>query len=677
MSPAPPPRPGEGIAWWSEGTIGFAVVVSEEKGKLVIVTEGGREQRIPPARVAHLLGGGPAPERTPEGRKEAGRRTTAIAARVRERAAGVEVSALWELVREAGDSDDRTLASLAVGDDGPEAAAALSSALIADGLHFVRRQDRWVPRTTEQLAELSHQRERERRRASEHDAAHARLAAAARGETVRFGETDAERRWLRALEEVAIHGPDAGESARQAAAEALEASGLVHDRPAEGAFRLLRRMGVFDSDDENLAILRHGLRTDFPDAVLDEARQASDLHGRSGRLDLTGLPIVTIDGSRTREIDDGLSVEPLPGGAFRIGIHIADASAFVPSGGAVDLEAYARGVTHYFPDRRLPMIPEAISEGAASLVAGEERPALSFLVEVGPDGEVGEVRLVRSIVRARARLDYDEADAILESRSGPWAEGLVALLDAAARLEARRVAAGAARIRALEAEVFVEADGRLTVERRDPYSPSHRLVSEAMVLAGTVAARWCAERGIPAIHRRQAPPESSRPLPTNVPDPVVARAMRRRMRRAEIGIAPGPHAGLGVAAYIQVTSPLRRYQDLVMHRQIAAVAAGGAAPYDEDALRGIAATTEAAESRGRWAERERDRYWMLRHLERQTGRIVDAIVVETEPRCVVHLTDTLVEDAAPALSGAPLGAAVRVAIHRVNPRADLLVLRPV
>lgn len=142
-----------------------------------------------------------------------------------------------------------------------------------------------------------------------------------------------------------------------------------------------------------------------------------------------------------------------------------------------------------------------------------------------------------------------------------------------------------------------------------------------------------------------------------------------------MSLAPGPHASLGLAAYIQVTSPLRRYQDLVMHRQIGAHIAGEAPPYDLEALQRIAATTERAEADARRAERARDDYWLLRYLEGRTGEEVEATVVETAPRTIVQLDETLWERPMPSLKNMEAGQRVRLWIERVNPRAGMLVLR--
>jgi exoribonuclease-2 len=153
------------------------------------------------------------------------------------------------------------------------------------------------------------------------------------------------------------------------------------------------------------------------------------------------------------------------------------------------------------------------------------------------------------------------------------------------------------------------------------------------------------------------------------------RAVRRSLKRAEISLQPGGHASLALDAYAQVTSPLRRFQDLATHRQIAARLAGEAPPYDAESLQRVAATTERAEADARKAERARSEFWMLRYLEGRTGELLEATVVETRPRTVVQLDETLWEQPLPSVKGVDPGEPLRLRVERVNPRAGLLVLR--
>jgi exoribonuclease-2 len=185
------------------------------------------------------------------------------------------------------------------------------------------------------------------------------------------------------------------------------------------------------------------------------------------------------------------------------------------------------------------------------------------------------------------------------------------------------------------------------------------------------------EARLAVIYRRQAPPLAPAEPGIVARDPLTVRRVLRGLRRAEPALEPAPHSSLGLPAYVQVTSPLRRYQDLATHRQIVAHLAGAGPAHDLDAMQRILATTEQAELDARRAERSADEYWTLRYLETQVGSDVEALVTETEPRPIVQLVDTLREQPLPSLSGAAPGDRVRLRVERVNPRAGLLVLRVV
>jgi exoribonuclease-2 len=673
------PPPGTVVAWWEHDAIAFGVVVTEEKQRVVLVTADGREERVAPARVVASLAAGPAPGRTPEGRREAAAAASAMAEVVADRSAAVDVATLWDLTKgEATTIGEVTLASLALASEDAPACLATSLALAKDGVRFVRKPSGWQPRGEEAVAEIVAERENVARRAEEKTDAFAQLAAAWREGSFRARGTAVERRVLAALEALAVLDLEAPEKDRALALEALQAAGAKGDRPAEAAFRLLRRTGRFSSDDENLAIVRFGLRTAFAEET-NLAAEAAARAGfdRTGRRDLTGRRTITIDDASTREVDDALSIEERGSGVVEVGIHIADPCAFIAPGDPVDVEARTRGTTYYFPEGKLLMIPPVLSESAASLVAGQDRPALSFLVAVDTDGRAAGVEIVRSIVRIASRLDYDEVDATLRAGAGAHADVLLRLAAVAARREAVRLAAGAIALRAPETEIRVAADGSLELTRRDPDTPAQRLVSEAMVLAGEVAAAWLDARRVPAIYRRQSPPGGRLPdADPAQPDAVHIHAMRRQLKRGEAGLHPAPHHALGLAAYAQVTSPLRRYQDLSTHRQIVAVLAGQPPAYDAAAMQAILASTERSESEGKRAERAMDRYFMLRWLERFQGNTVTGVVVDVMPRPIVVLDDTLLEQVVPSLVAASTGDRVRLRIDRVNPRADLLVLRP-
>jgi exoribonuclease-2 len=271
-----------------------------------------------------------------------------------------------------------------------------------------------------------------------------------------------------------------------------------------------------------------------------------------------------------------------------------------------------------------------------------------------------------------ARLDYAAVDDGL--RDG----GRFSPFDRVARaLERARLAAGALVLLTADVDVRVGEDGEPVLERLEAESPSRRIVTEAMIAAGAFAARWARDAGVRLIHRTQVrPPGADGFAGRVVADPVEIRRIRMSLRRGETGVEPGEHFALGLPAYAQVTSPLRRYQDLANHRQIVAALRDEPAPYDEERLRRVAAATERVEIDGRRAERRANRYWRLRALQARVGEVLEGIVVDASHRPVVELPEIGLEEQVAGLEGTEAGRRVALRVARVEPRADILRLRP-
>ena len=684
-------RSGDLVDLFDEGGLVSAVVLGEEKGRLRVVTESGKELRVPSARVVHRAGSAPtSASYADHARQHAGA--------ARARLSDVDLPALWDvLADEPRRMSLEALAELALGDEAPVARSAMLRALVSDHTYFSRKADAFEPRSRDHVLETLKREDAERSRAQRREAflQAARAAVASPGSQAAPAlDRSAASEHVADLVELALMGDEA--PSRKQAVALLDDAGLPGGASAERAFRLLEALGVFGHD-ENLFVHRFHLRTVFSPEVERAASQAALAPPDEARRDLRGLCAFTVDDAGTTELDDAISLD-VDGGALALGIHIADPSGFVRPGDLLDREAMSRAATFYFPDLKLPMLPAAISEGAASLASGVDRPALSFLVTLSPLGEVLRSEIAVSMIRSRARLTYDQADEVLaggEVHRPPGdaslceeiATALQRLRALAEALEAERVNAGAIIVRAAEVSVRVGPGGAIDIARVDQRGPARRVVAEMMILANRLAAEYCVRRGIAAIFRRQAPPTPADPSAasslrqTESPpalagyDPVAVRALRRRMRRGEVGLAPGPHAGLGLSAYTQATSPIRRYQDLAVHRQIKASLLGRPHPYDAEALARIAATTEEAEKIAREAERGTSEYWILKYYEGRIGRQVEGVVVEAGARRTeVELEDTLyVASIAPRPDHRP-GLRLRLIIESAMPRGRRLVL---
>jgi exoribonuclease-2 len=368
--------------------------------------------------------------------------------------------------------------------------------------------------------------------------------------------------------------------------------------PAEAAYEVLERLGARPSI-PRFAIVG-GLRRSFS---ADAENEAASISPRARERADVGYSI-TIDDAETVEVDDALSCEALDDGRVRARIHIALVADFVPFGGAIDREAAARATTVYLPETTVRMLPDAISCERASLLAGVERPVLTTEVVIGPDGNLLESRIYPALIPISARLDYDRADAILadSQATGIEADTVRTLNRAASALRERRRNSGASLTTRREAKVRV-VDDEISIEIIDTSSPARVLVAEFMVLSNSVAARYAAENRIPMIYRVQ--PEGR---------------FDAAPQRPRLSLFPEHHAGVGMDYYSQLSSPIRRYADLALQRQILTSVSGEALPYNDESLMTVLAGAENAEETGRDLERRAKRYWILRYLERQVGQ---------------------------------------------------------
>ena len=495
--------------------------------------------------------------------------------------------------------------------------AALLVALHKSALYFAAQGEVWAPRSEAEVEERLQQ--RENRRTAEIERA-AFLAWLGEGEEV-ASWSGRQEEWLEHLRDFAVHG-DAYDGSKTARNLLREVQPQSRDRQRL-AFDLLVQRGVY-SPDEPLGLHRRGVALEFPSRVVEEAGALPVPDVGQVRRDLTALPVFTVDEATTRDIDDGLSLEPREDG-YLLGIHISDASVLVAPGSAMDVEAYRRMASLYLPEKTIPMLPRRLCEEMGSLSPEEPRLALSLLVSLGEDYRVLDWEAVPSVVRSRARLTYEEVDEALGGAESAHAATLRTLYEAARALREKRLQDGAVEFRRAELKVWVEADGDIGVKVEGP-TAARRLVAEFMVLANRLLAEFCREKGIPAVFRHQ-PKVSLADLPeTN--ETVWTYMALRRMRPGELSVDPKPHGTLGLQAYLQATSPLRRYPDMVLQRQIVNYLQHGAPLYDRETLASLLYPAEMRLRELARAEDERTRYWFLKHLQGQAGTEFDGTVLE-------------------------------------------------
>nr|WP_246351457.1 RNB domain-containing ribonuclease [Deinobacterium chartae] len=346
------------------------------------------------------------------------------------------------------------------------------------------------------------------------------------------------------------------------------------------------------------------------------------------RLDLTHLPALAIDDEGSLDPDDALSLEALPHG-WRLWVHVSDAAALITPDSELDLEARRRGATLYLPEGAVPMLPQAAIE-ALGLGLGEVSPALSIRVDLDANFEPLEVDVALTRVRV-TRLTYAQAQEQLGD------EPLATLRRIAAHLREGRAGRGALMIELPEVKVRVHG-GQVDVKVLPPLE-SRQVVQESMMLAGWAVATFGLEHGIPLPYAAQEAFERYDDQATTLPEMY---ARRRSLKRTQWAAQPAPHAGLGLERYVQSTSPMRRYLDLVAHQQLRAFLAERPFVRTPDMLQRIGAA-DLASSGVREAERKSLRHWTLVYLSRHRGPWHGVVVDRRGPAATVLLTELALE----------------------------------
>lgn len=416
------------------------------------------------------------------------------------------------------------------------------------------------------------------------------------------------------------------------------------------------------------ALEMYGLPAAFPPEVREAAAALGSVVGRrdkAGRVDLRQLPLVTIDDADARDFDDAVYAEP-SGKGWRLLVAIADVAHYVRPGSPLDQEALKRGTSAYFPDRVVPMLPEALSNGLCSLNPGVERLCLVCEMQVSAAGAVRESRFYRAVMRSRQRLLYDEVQAAHEGDPRQrqrlrgvleQVEHLYGVYRVLARARHRR---GALELELPETRIELGDDGRIERLGRRQRHDAHRLIEECMVAANVQAAKFLRRHRLATLYRVHAGPEEEkfeglrvmlqalglkvtsqartrpqelnailRQLQPRADYPVLATAVLRTLAQALYQPANIGHFGLALDAYAHFTSPIRRYPDLLVHRGIGHVldqGKPGAFRYDTAAMEQLGRLCSERERRAEEAARYVEARYKCAWASGHVGEVVDGVV---------------------------------------------------
>ena len=402
-----------------------------------------------------------------------------------------------------------------------------------------------------------------------------------------------------------------------------------------------------------------------------------------GRRDLREIPTITIDGESARDFDDAISIRRRPGRkgepqGYELAVHIADVAHYVTEGGVLDLEAYDRGTSVYFPDRAIPMLPEALSNGLCSLRPEVERLAMTAFLEFSATGEPLGRRFAESVIRSDRRFTYTEVRDILGEPGKSQGRGfdgdpqihdlLLVARDLMRQLFRRRTERGSIDFDLPEGDVILDTEGVTIGIKPGERNVAHRMIEEFMIAANEAVAAELVGAEEPALYRVHTEPDRERfeelrsfleplgiPLdlgpealhPSHLQEVLrrveghaeetfVATLILRSMKRAEYHPECKGHYALASRTYTHFTSPIRRYPDLVVHRALKRLLRGERlAPHVDAAYRarlvGIAEHTSLTERRAERAERALLQWKVIRLLAPREGEVFSGRVTGVQP----------------------------------------------
>lgn len=423
-----------------------------------------------------------------------------------------------------------------------------------------------------------------------------------------------------------------------------------------------------------LALIRaHKLYEVFPNEVLDEAKKIPETvssNDISGRLDLRNELIFTIDGADARDFDDAVSLS-MKGENYVLGVHIADVGNYVKYNSELDKEAYTRGTSSYFPNLVLPMLPKKLSNGICSLNEGVDRLTLSCIMEIKPNGEVVNHKLVESVINSKKRFTYDEVYAIIcnekeaVKKFNQFVETIHLMNKLSKILESVKKSNGMLDLDIPESQFTLDENEKVKIVEARPRNDAHKLIENFMVVCNETVARQFAKINFPFVYRVHEKPTnekmesfvyflkslgistedySENPTPEFVQnilaklegkpyEQICNKVLLRSLQKAKYSEECLGHFGLALKYYCHFTSPIRRYPDLCIHRIIKENLNGGISKKRIEFLREFVmdASFRSSERERNSTEAERDvddlykAYYMQDHLNEEFDGVISSV----------------------------------------------------
>ena len=454
-------------------------------------------------------------------------------------------------------------------------------------------------------------------------------------------------------------------------------------RPPEGAVREVLGYPEEPGIDVEVMIRKYELPYQFPEEVLEEAATLPPEVSEkeiAGRKDFRHLPTITIDGERAQDFDDAVSIEKLPNGNYRLGVHIADVSYYAKEGGAIDKEAFRRGTSIYFPDKSIPMLPRQLSSGICSLSPRVDRLTLSVMMEFDAQGNRVGNSFHPSVITSKERMTYPavkrilgDKDPFLRQRYAHLLENLQLMEELCHLLLEGKQRRGSLDFDLPEPEIIVDQAGEMTGIVKTRRNIAHRIIEEFMVAANETVASYLFRNRRTSLYRVHEKPDPDRmaefglfissfgyhlpaaPWPPPAQslqaivrkvegkpeESIVVYTLLRSLKLAHYSEKNSGHYGLAIPIYTQFTSPIRRYPDLVVHRLLKHIikkseGVVSKVGYSTDELGEIARHSSERERASFEAEREIIEWKKVKFMSQRIGEEYPAFITDID-RSGIHL----------------------------------------
>ncbi|MGI6525188.1 MAG: ribonuclease catalytic domain-containing protein [Bdellovibrionota bacterium] len=673
---------GNIVTYEQQGQILLGVVLQNKGKKHLILNEKGSELDLAEDRLHKLPSNIPSDRSTKEAQIDF---LATLRAQALEELEKLNLEDIWIFtVDEEGEFTNSTLSQLYYGDDSLLHHLVIRISLLSDTIYFKRKKDSFLPRSAEVIEELKRAKDAQIQKRQRQERTISAFVTSLKDNSTQlpdYVESD-----LDLLKNLAASTDTEGSGkvneARQFLATCLDLLKLtIQGPPPEQAFKLLKKLGIFDKN-TNLSLIRHGIKTDFsPDLVsaaedLLHPESLSDYPDAAHRLDLTNLNTFTIDDATTQDMDDALSIERIQGG-YQLGVHISDVASLLHFDTPLDKEACSRATSFYFPSGQIPMLPAKLSHDTCSLIVGRDRPCLSCLFELDEAFNIKEARVVPSIINVKHRYSYEEVDTLLED----GAEDLNMLYQATVSNETKRFKNGGFKVNKREVYVELLDDGIIKLIEVDENATSRAIVGESAIMANEAMANFAAANNIAVAYRGQPAPDDDQISSENLPEGAAKDyAARAQLKPSTLSFEPASHHTLGISAYIQATSPIRRYIDLCNQRQILSFIRDGKPQFSKEEFKDVIANSENARSTAMTLTKETKRFWLLRYLQQRSKQ--DPSIKATVLRCdrklpLIELDEVFMPTVTRINKNTTPGDILKLKIIRVDPQFDDLKLEVV